>query len=149
AYYFEYLAPIWSRRLRQLARQGVVFGAVVHDPVRDVVVGPAWWHRWSVACGYSFMREAYVHGPIELDTVKPMPQLRTTVIPHGPYCFPPATHTREDVRAKFGIPPGAFLLLAFGHVRDTKNLNLVIRAMAENPGCYLMVAGQELSASQK
>lgn len=45
ASYIEYLAPIWAPRLRNLSRSGIVFGAIVHDPVRDYVVGPSWWHR--------------------------------------------------------------------------------------------------------
>src|SRR5271165_2095095 len=31
--YFEYLAPIWAPWLNRLARQRVVFGSVVHDPL--------------------------------------------------------------------------------------------------------------------
>jgi glycosyltransferase involved in cell wall biosynthesis len=147
--YFEYLAPIWSGRFRGLARKGFVFGAVVHDPVRDVVVGPPWWHRWSIASGYSFLREAFVHEPMELQTVKPMPQLRTTVIPHGPYMFPPPTKQRAAIRQQLGIPENANLLLAFGLIRDTKNLDLVIEAMREVPEVHLLVAGRELSGMQK
>src|SRR4029077_20034911 len=50
----EYLAPFWSGRFRRFAKSGVIFGAVVHDPVRDFELGPTWWHRWSIACAYSF-----------------------------------------------------------------------------------------------
>jgi hypothetical protein len=81
--YSEYLAPLWAGSLRSLAKQGVIFGAIVHDPVRNFVLGPLWWHHWSIASGYSFLREAFVHEAIELDTVHSMPQLHTTVIPHG------------------------------------------------------------------
>src|SRR5262245_14579524 len=54
AAYVEYLAPLWAPWLQQMRQSGIVFGAIVHDPVRDYVVGPHWWHRWSVAEGYSF-----------------------------------------------------------------------------------------------
>ena len=40
ATYLEYLALLWAPSLRRLMRRGVVFGAVVHDPVRDYIVGP-------------------------------------------------------------------------------------------------------------
>ena len=102
--YFEYLAPLWAPRLRALAQSGMVFGSVVHDPLRNFVVGPVFWHRWSTACGYSFLREAFVHEPIELPTVRPQPQLRTTVIPHGPYRFAPATESRGAMRQRLRIP---------------------------------------------
>jgi glycosyltransferase involved in cell wall biosynthesis len=146
--YSEYLAPLWARGLRRLARQGVVFGAILHDPVRDFVVGPRWWHRWSIAQGYSFLREAFVHEAIALDTIRPMPQMHTTVIPHGVYHFPSATLSREAVRSHLKLPLDAKVMLAFGHLRLNKNLDLVIRAMASVPEIYLVVAGSESSSSQ-
>ena len=147
--YAEYLAPLWSGPLVRLAREGVVFGAVVHDPVRDFVVGPLWWHRRSIASAYSFLREAFVHEPVTLDTIRPMPQLRTTVIPIAPFPFPAATTSREEYRRELGIPPKAPLWLSFGHIRDGKNLDLVIRALARFPEAYLVVAGKEQSTGQK
>jgi len=147
--YVEYLAPFWSSWLQQLAQSGVVFGAVVHDPVRDFIVGPGWWHRWSIACGYSFLKDAFVHEEIELDTVRPMPKLRTTVIPYGTHHFPPANKSRTTVRTDFNLPIDANVMLAFGHIRDNKNLDLVIRAMAYFPDLYLLVVGKEQSSGQR
>lgn len=147
--YFEYLAPLWAGPLRRLADSGVVFGAVVHDPVRDFVLGPRWWHRWSVACGYSFLREAFVHESIELDTARPMRRLRTTAVPHGVFEFPTPTETRDAARARLDLPRDAKVMLAFGHIRDGKNLDLVLQAMRRFPGVYLLVAGAAQSSGQK
>ena len=147
--YIEYLAPLWAWRFRQMARRGTVFGAVVHDPVRDFVVGPRWWHRWSIAAGFSFIREAFVHSPIVLETVRPMPQLRTTVVPHGPYKYPPSNRSRTTIRNELALPADAKVLLAFGHIRDGKNLHLVIEAMVKFPALYLIVAGRPQSESSK
>ena len=147
--YTEYLAPLWSMRLKQLAKNGIVFGAIVHDPVRDFVVGPQWWHRWSIACGYSFIREAFVHEKIELDTVKYFPQLRTNIIPFGIYHFPKANKSKEEMLKSLDIPVNAKVMLAFGHIRDNKNLDLVIRAISEFPDVYLIIAGKEQSTNQK
>ncbi len=147
--YAEYMAPLWVNPLRKLAEKGVVFGAVVHDPVRDYVVGPKWWHRWSVAAAYSFLREAFVHEAIELDTVRPMPALNTSVVPHGPYRFPEPQRSVEQVRASLRIPRDAKVLLSFGQVRDGKNLDLAIRALAGEPQVYLVVAGKVFSTTQK
>ena len=147
--YMEYFAPLWAPQFRRLARGGVVFGAVVHDPVRQSGFGPRWWRRESVAQAYSFLSEAFVHDPIELDTVRPVKGLQTTVIPHGPYQFPHAVLSREVVRQQLQIPANGQLMLAFGHLRDAKNLDLVLRAMALNPNYYLLVAGKELSSSQR
>jgi glycosyltransferase involved in cell wall biosynthesis len=147
--YSEYLAPLWAGQFRALARSRVKFGAIVHDPVRDFVVGPRWWHRRSMADAYSFLSEAFVHEATQLDTVRPMPSLRTTVIPHGPFPFPDPTESREQMRKKYSIPDNAFVLLSFGHIRDGKNLDLAIRALADFPSAHLVVAGKEQSSGQK
>jgi glycosyltransferase involved in cell wall biosynthesis len=147
--YAEYLAPLWSGRLRRWARKGVVFGAVVHDPIRDAVVGPRWFHRWSVAQGYSFLREAFVHEEIQLDTVRPMPGMRTTVIPHGPYLFPKPKDSRKALRHKLCLPDDAYVALSFGHIRDGKNLDLVIQAMPRFSTVHLIVAGKDQPSRHK
>ena len=138
--YFEYAAPLWAPRFRVLADRGTVFGAIVHDPVRNYVVGPQWWHRRSVAAGYSFLREAFVHSAIALDTAG-APAPRTTVIPHGAYDFGAPRRTGSEVRTSLRIPADAFVLLAFGHMRDGKNLDLAIETLALTPGVHLLVAG--------
>jgi glycosyltransferase involved in cell wall biosynthesis len=145
----EYLAPLWAGQFRSVVRANVKFGSIIHDPVRDYVVGPLWWHRRSIADAYSFLREAFVHEEIQLDTVRPMPDLRTTVIPHGPFRFPDPTESREQARKKLSIPDGAFVLLSFGHIRDGKNLDLAIRALPDFPSVHLVVAGKEQSSGQK
>jgi glycosyltransferase involved in cell wall biosynthesis len=147
--YAEYLAPLWFHQFLRLSRKGVTFGAVIQEPVRNFVVGPHWWHRSSVACAYSFLREAFVHDPIVLDTGRPMPRLRTTVVPYGQHRFPQPTESSEKVRERLGIPSGACMLLAFGHIRDDKNLDLAIRSLVGLPNVYLVVAGKRQAASQR
>jgi glycosyltransferase involved in cell wall biosynthesis len=147
--YSEYLAPLWAWPLRRWKRKGVRFAAVVHDPVRDFVVGPRWWHRLSIAQGYSFLDVAFVHAPIQLDTGSPQPQLRTQEIPHGPYRYPAASSEAAELRRRLGIPPQAKLLLSFGHIRNNKNLQLILQAMAELPELWLLVAGPEATAGQR
>jgi glycosyltransferase involved in cell wall biosynthesis len=147
--YSEYIAPLWSYQLQNLAKKGVIFGAIVHDPVRDFVLGPVWWHRWSIACGYSFLREAFVHEPIQLDTVRPMPQLRTTVIPHGPYHFADPTLSRDEIREQLDLPLEAKVMLVFGHIRDNKNIDLILQALVNFPELYLVVAGKDYASGQR
>lgn len=147
--YSEYLAPLWAWQLRLWRRRGVHFGAVVHDPVRDFVVGPSWWHRLSIAQGYSFLDVAFVHAPIQLDTVSPQPQLRTQLIPHGPYSYPTSNSSVPELRQRLAISAEATLLLSFGHLRDNKNLDLILQAIAELPEVWLLVAGPEATAGQR
>lgn len=147
--YLEYFAPFWSGSLKKLANRGTIFGAIVHDPVRDFVVGPRWWHRWSITCGYSYLKEAFIHEAITLDTVKPMQQLQTTVIPHGTYRFSEPSKSFTEIRNSLKLPLEAKVMLAFGHIRDNKNLDLIIRALTNLPDLYLLVAGKEQSSGQK
>ncbi len=143
ASYVEYLAPLWAWRLRLWRRSGVRFGAVVHDPVRDFVLGPLWWHRWSVSEGYSFLDVAFVHQPIALDTGSRKVQVRTEVIPHGPYFFPSPSTSRIEFRNRLNVPEDAVLFLSFGHLRDGKNLDLILEAMRELQQAWLLVVGTE------
>lgn len=147
--YAEYFAPLWSGALRALAGKGVRFGAVVHDPVRDAVLGPEWWHRRSVAGAYSFLRHAFVHEALELDTAGARSGPAITVIPHGPYVFNTPIPSRDEARRKLGVPLDKPVLLAFGHIRDNKNLHLTLEAMRAVPELHLLVAGSELSSGQR
>ena len=84
ACYKEYFAPFWVGPLRRLARRGVVIGTIAHDPVRDFVVGPLWWHRWSVRLGYSFVRHVFVHDDTPVDFGGKRPEgIEVHEIPHG------------------------------------------------------------------
>jgi glycosyltransferase involved in cell wall biosynthesis len=147
--YIEYLAPLWAPWLRQLCRSGVVFGAIVHDPVRDYEVGPLWWHRWSIREGYSFLREAFVHAEIDIEMNQHNPSLRTTVIPLGPYNFPEPTRSRRNVRNELSLPQNAVVLLSFGHIRNAKNLDLFLQAMVDVKEVFLIVAGGDGMPGQR
>jgi glycosyltransferase involved in cell wall biosynthesis len=143
ATYSEYLAPLWAWRLRRLRRSGVVFGAIAHDPVRDFVVGPKWWHTWSISHGYSFLDHVFVHEAIEIDTGVPKQNVKVTIVPHGYYPFPEPTRKRLEVRDKLGIPHDAKLFLSFGHLRDGKNLSKILQALVDVQTAWLLVAGTE------
>jgi glycosyltransferase involved in cell wall biosynthesis len=149
ASYSEYLAPLWAWRFRRHTKHDVVFGSIIHDPVRDYVVGPQWWHRWSVAEGYSFLHCAFLHEAVDLDGLPEGLELPTTVVPHGPFPAVEATLTATEARRKYTLPQDAFIMIAFGYIRDTKNLDLVIRAMADVPEAHLLVAGSESTDGQR
>jgi len=148
--YSEYLAPIWSAHFRQLSGRGVTFGAVLHDPFREYIFGPHWWHRWSIASGYSFLKLVFIHQSVLPHNIGfPMSNLTTCVIPHGPYDFGKATLSKEAIREQFTLPINAKVLLSFGHIRDNKNLDLVLQAMVYLPDVHLIVAGKEQLSSQR
>lgn len=148
ASYSEYLAPLWAWRLRSFGKSGLRIGAMLHDPVRDHQVGPAWWHRWSIREGYSFLNHVFVHDSTPVQTPGARPDLKISVVPHGPLRLPPVSLARSTVRVNLDIPPHATLFLSFGHLRDNKNLHLVLEAMTEIADAWLLVAGSEASPGQ-
>jgi glycosyltransferase involved in cell wall biosynthesis len=150
ATYTELFAPLWAWRLRKLRKKGVKFAAVVHDPVRDFVIGPAWWHRWSIAEGYSFLSDAFVHDQISLDTTRFMPKLRVSTIPHGSYPATSSICSHETVRKELEIPLQAKVMLSFGHIHPhRKNIDLNIRVLWYFPDMYLIIAGKDASFQQR
>lgn len=139
----EYLAPFWAPRLKKLSGKGTKFHTVLHDPERNYVVGPDWWHKASVRAAFSLYRSVFVHHqPGTADR----PGLLW--IPHGIHSFP-APVKPEAARARYGVAHGNKLMVAFGFIRDNKNIDLVIRAMAANPQVELVVAGAEQGGGQK
>lgn len=147
--YAEYFAPLWAGQFQKLAKNGVRFGAIIQEAVRDFQVGPLWWHRWSVRRAYDFLSYAFVHEEIALDTIRPVPGLETIVVPMAPHEFPDPAETREQTRLRLGIPADARVLLSFGHIRDNKNLDHAVRALPQIPGTHLLVAGARNASSQK
>jgi glycosyltransferase involved in cell wall biosynthesis len=147
--YSEYLAPLWAWRLQCWQRSGLRFAAVMHDPVRNYVVGPQWWHRLSITQAFSFLSVALLHAPIQLNTGHSQPGLRTLVIPHGPFRYPLPKASAEQLRNKLAVPADVTLLLSFGHIRDNKNLQLVLQAMSHLPQIWLLVAGPEATSGQR
>ena len=123
------------------------FAAIIHDPVRDFIVGPKWWHYRSITSAYSFIDFGFVHGPIEV--VEDAGDLVLISIPFGPYPFPAHKRTGKQLRDDMGIQDSATVMLSFGHIRDGKNLDLVIEAMVANPDVHLIVAGKSQSSGQK
>ena len=147
--YAEYLAPFWAGQFCRLARRGVPFGAVVQEPVRDFIVGPVWWHRWSVRRAYDYLKVAFTHDDIVLDTCGSAAKIKHYVIPYGPHRFPDATRTREQTRKELGVPDDALLLFSFGLIRDSKNIDFSIRALRELPNAYFLLAGSRNAGGQK
>jgi len=145
-HFSEYMAPLWAWRLRRLRRRGVTMLTVLHDPVRDYVVGPRWWHSLSIRQAYSFLDAALVH---TRDPVPVPEDVRVVWVPYGIHPYPAAQREREAVRAELDIPAQARLITSFGYVRDNKNLDLVLRAIADMPDLYLLVAGSEQAGGNR
>ena len=221
--YSEYLAPFWVLPHWILAKCfGVTYVANLHDPVRDYVVGPKWWHELSVKMAYWPISVGVVHQ--RLPEPSPVPKhVYVVEAPVGVYDLQESPEDPEAIRADWGVrgydseklkedlttedtestegaqcvargtcdgaafsnpstselardsettllirsadatasspatsysPPATpaspeVVFLAFGFIRDNKNLDLVIRALVENSSAVLVVMGRAQSKKDK
>jgi glycosyltransferase involved in cell wall biosynthesis len=67
------------------------------------------------------------------------------VVPHAGYVgvYPDCTAPRDELRRALGLPPRAFVVLAFGHVRPYKNIGPLVEAFrgVHAPDMHLVIAG--------
>ena len=150
ACYGEYFSPFWAASLQRAAQKGLRIGTIAHDPVRDFVLGPLWWHRWSVRKAYSFVSDVFVHDPTPVDFGGTQPAgSQVHVIPHGPFEVGAPRMGREAMRGRYGFTPHDRVFLSFGQIRDGKNLDRFLRVMRELPeNVKLLVAGSGGGGSQ-
>lgn len=147
--YVEYFSPLWVWPHWLLARlRGVKYAANLHDPVRNHVVGPKWWHRLSVWLAYWPLDFVLVHE--QLKEPSPVPKhVRAVQVPHGLYEIAGDVPEPMAMRREWGVKDGQKVFLAFGYVRDGKNLELAVRALTQVSEAFLVVAGSVASAKDK
>jgi glycosyltransferase involved in cell wall biosynthesis len=147
--YLEYLAPLWVDPHIILSRIfGVRYVANLHDPVRSYAIGPKWWHKLSVWLAYQPLNFVLVHHELPERSVVPK-LVKVVVAPHGLYDVNLGDYDSKQVREGWGIQPGQKVFLSFGYVRDGKNLDLAIKALAEVPEVVLVVAGSVASTNDR
>lgn len=147
--YIEYLSPLWVWPHWILAKfWRIRYAANLHDPVRSYAIGPAWWHKLSVRLAYWPLDFVLVHDKLQNPSAVPA-RVRVVQVPHGLYEIRGTPPDRESVRDGWGVRAGQKVFLAFGFVRDGKNLDLAIRALVHVPEAFLVMAGSVASAKDK
>jgi glycosyltransferase involved in cell wall biosynthesis len=151
ACYGEYFSPFWAAILQRAARKGLRIGTIAHDPVRDFVLGPQWWHRWSVRKAYSFVSDVFVHDSTPVDFGGTQPAgIQVHVIPHGPFEVGAPRMGRDAMRVRYGFVKRDRVFLSFGQIRDGKNLDRFLRVMKDLPeDVKFLVAGSGGGGSQR
>jgi glycosyltransferase involved in cell wall biosynthesis len=147
--YVEYLAPLWIWPHWFLARVGRIrYAANLHDPVRSYAIGPAWWHKLSVRLAFLPLDFVLVHE--KLPRPSPVPtRVRVVQVPHGLYEIKDFATDAAAIRREWGVHAGQKIFLAFGFVRDGKNLDLAVRALVNVPEAVLVIAGSVASENDK
>lgn len=145
----EYFSPAWFAPLWLLRRLGgVVTLANFHDPLRARNRGPRWFHDLTVRLAYAPLDGGLIHGPAPPGAWLP-PRLTLREAPFGPFDELRSGAPSFDLRARLGIAADAFVLLAFGHIADRKNLDLAIAALAQVPEVHLVIAGPDASGRDR
>lgn len=147
--YAEYLSPLWVWPHLALAKLcGAVYAANLHDPIRDFVVGPKWWHNWSVRLAYAPIKVGVLHQRLTDRSTIPA-HVRLVEAPVGVYDLQATAVDSEEVRRDWGADKQTVVFLSFGFIRDNKNVDLLIRALAAIPEAMLVVMGSAQSSSNK
>lgn len=144
----EYYALAWAWLHWLLRLRGMIAIANFHDPVRARRWRPDWWHRVTLALAYAPLSAGLIHGPVPADARIPR-RLIMREAPFGSFEDLVAKAAPFDLRQRLSLPADAFVLLAFGHIADRKNLDLVIAALAQIRQAYLVVAGSDPPRSQR
>jgi glycosyltransferase involved in cell wall biosynthesis len=147
--YMEYLSPLWvwphwllSRLLR------VRYVAILHDPVRDFMVGPEFLHKLSVRLAFLPLKLCILHQHLPDRSQIPR-HVSLVEAPHGLFHLQETDTCPERVRSEWGVPADKVVFLSFGFIRDNKNVDLLIRALTGNPEAVLVVMGSAQSSKNK
>lgn len=147
--YVEYMAPLWVDPHIVLARIfGFRYAANLHDPVRNYVIGPMWWHRLSVWLAYQPLDFVLIHNKLPERSTVPK-RVKAVEVPVGVYDICNSKKSRHQIRDEWGVKNGQMVFLAFGYVRDGKNLDLAIRALEKVPEAFLVIAGSVASSGDR
>lgn len=90
-----------------------------------------------------------VHARADLPNLPPAVRANAVVIPHGEYGGLARTGgavDRATARAELGLPADAPVALLFGQLREDKGIDLLLRAAAEVPELYVVLAGEDKGA---
>ena len=131
---------VWPHLLMVLFRK-TIYAMNLHFATRDHHLGPKWWQKLGSSLAFKPYRIAVAHK--RLPAPSPLPKfIRCVEVPIGPDKTVQIRENPKQIRKKWNVPRGKKVFLAFGHVRNHKNLDLVIRALLENPQAFLVIIGR-------
>ena len=149
ASFLEYFSPFWVWPHLVLAKTGfVLYAANLQDPVRNWRLGPKWWHRLSVRLAFAPLSAALIHEFLPDKSVVPSHVLLAEA-PVGIYELNHADVDATAVRDGWSLGKEQVVFLAFGFIRDNKNVDLLIRALARIPLASLAVVGRAQSSRNR
>lgn len=140
----EYLSPFWVWPQIGLAKLGWChFAANLHDPIRDYLLGPAWFHHLSIKLAYVPIEFGIIHQQLPRSGNVPK-HVRLIEAPVGLYEIRKESDD-IDFRTRWGVRDGHRVFLCFGYLRNNKNLEAVIEALVHFPTTFLVILGSPAS----
>jgi len=137
--------PFWERAF---PRKGPPLTATVHDVQRQKGILCKSWEAWQLKRFYRRADMLVVHSQQQVEELKQfagVSEEKICVVPHGPYEYPAAAESRNATRERLGIPDDAFLGLAFGQIRDEKQLDRLVEALqSRSDNVHLLIAGSSV-----
>ncbi|WP_456429033.1 glycosyltransferase [Rhodocaloribacter sp.] len=134
--------PFWRKALEKSRARVTV---AVHDVLRQKAILNRMWEDRQLKAFYRFADALFVHSGYqanELINFAGVAPSRIHEVPHGPYPHGVPSGDRETLRRRLGLPADRQVALFFGQIRDEKNLDGFIRAMAlARADLHLLVAG--------
>ncbi|HEX7069341.1 MAG TPA: glycosyltransferase family 4 protein [Rhodothermales bacterium] len=135
--------PVWRRALREAGLPMVVS---VHDVRRQKSILNRTWEERQLKSVYRFADALFVHSHYQASELVDFAGVdagKIHVVPHGPYPYGAPPADRDSLRAKLGLPEDKQVALFFGQIRNEKNLDRLIQAMAlSQTKPHLLVAGR-------
>ena len=142
----EYRAVLWGAPHIALHRAGTIYLTNFHD--HRFLTDVSGMQRANLRLAYAMLDGGLDHGGREDAPYLPR-RMVVREAPFGSFSDIGTTGDGQAIRVALGIPEGAKVALAFGHIRDAKNLDTAIRAIARLQGAHLLIAGEANSTSQK
>ena len=126
--------------------EDIAIVASVHDVRRGKSIINRTWEDRQLKAFYRFADALFVHSEYqarELNRFADVRREKIRVVPHGPYAHGTVEITRPEARARWDLPRDRPVALFFGKLRDEKNLEGFLRAVAriEDP-LHVVVAGR-------
>lgn len=134
--------PLWRRAI---VGSGLALTVTVHDVRRRIAVVHRGWETRQLQALYRFADALFVHSENQRDELVEFAHVepdRVTVIPHGPYAYTTPSADPCQLRTRYGLPQNMQVALCFGQLRDQKNLDGLLEAVAlQDAPVHLFVAG--------
>lgn len=135
-------SPVWVwPHLMMVFIHKTIYAMNLHFANRDHHLGPKWWQKLGGHLAFKPFRIAVAHKRLPAPNILPK-FIRAVEVPIGPEKTVQIRDNPKKIRKQWKIPRGKKVFLAFGHIRNHKNLDLVIRALLENPQAALVILGR-------